>query len=384
MKSAAPNLCPGRENLFGSRHPAVGGPAADPSATAPLVVTFGAIGDLVLMTGFLKVLAEAWGAPVDMVCGRAPAALVYRGLDFVGEIHPMTSRRAPWWIHGSCRRVRRWLRVRPSGPVWSTELRAIRQVERFLVVTALQPRDHCVTAEDVPRGDLEHAGAWLTRLAHRSPTGLGPPPGALPAELPPPRLHLTPQEREDCRRWLAGQGWTGQPVVVLQSQSRSRERGRWPEGRWRATAAEVHRRVPGAWLMFVGSPREGPAVRRLVHDMEIPGVRAACSDLPLRRLFALLELAHSCISLDTGPAHVAAVLGCPTVVLAGRADPRRNHPVGLPGRLQVVTAYGSGPWPASRAEWESAHHVRDIPASRVVAAWDSLDLSPRGTAVTGR
>lgn len=365
-----------------SRDAAAGDPVAGRSANAPLVVTFGAIGDLVLMTGFLHALAEAWGAPVDLVCGRAPAALVYRGLDFVGEIHAMASRRAPWWIYASCRRVRRWLRSRPVGPVWSTELRASRQVERFLVRTARQARDHCVTAADVPRGDLEHAALWLARLAHRTPAGLGQPPVALPAELPPPRLHLAPHEREACRRWLGEQGWAGQPVVVFQSQSRSRERGRWPDGCWRSTAAEVRRRVPEAWLMFVGSPREQSAVERLVQGIETPGIRTACSDLPLRRLFALLELAHSCISLDTGPAHAAAVLGCPTVVLAGRADPRRNQPVGLPGRLRVVTAYGSGPWPTSRAEWESTHQVRDIPASWVVAAWDSLDLPPRGPAVS--
>ena len=44
--------------------------------------------------------------------------------------------------------------------------------------------------------------------------------------------------------------------------------------------------------------------------------------LPLRQLFALCTRAHSMISVDTGPAHAAAALDLPLVVLFG-AEPQR-------------------------------------------------------------
>jgi len=46
----------------------------------------------------------------------------------------------------------------------------------------------------------------------------------------------------------------------------------------------------------------------------------------LRTFFALCERAHGAISLDTGPAHVAAALGIPLVVLYGAQSPRRWLP----------------------------------------------------------
>jgi heptosyltransferase-2/heptosyltransferase-3 len=99
--------------------------------------------------------------------------------------------------------------------------------------------------------------------------------------------------------------------------------------------------------------------------------------LTLRRLFALLEHANSMISLDTGPAHAAAALGCPVVVLAGRADPRRNRPAGPPERVQLATAFAEGSWPTTVGEWWRLHHPADIQVASVVDAWSRLNTEPR-------
>jgi heptosyltransferase-2/heptosyltransferase-3 len=93
-------------------------------------------------------------------------------------------------------------------------------------------------------------------------------------------------------------------------------------------------------------------------------------DLPLRRLFALTTLCHSLVSLDTGPAHVAAVLGCPTLVIAGIVDPRWYRPIGE--HVAVVTAIPPERWPASSSEFGKVHHMTDIGVPQVAAAWDRL------------
>jgi heptosyltransferase-2/heptosyltransferase-3 len=101
----------------------------------------------------------------------------------------------------------------------------------------------------------------------------------------------------------------------------------------------------------------------------------AAHDLGLRRLFALATLAHSCVSLDSGPAHVAAACGCPVVVLMGMADPRRNRPLERSGGVEIVTSVPQPQWPASRAEWEAWHRVAEIEVPAVIEAWERLDLS---------
>ena len=57
------------------------------------------------------------------------------------------------------------------------------------------------------------------------------------------------------------------------------------------------------------------------------------AEVGLRRLFALCEASHSMISVDTGPAHVAAALGLPLVVMYGAEQQRfwlPRSPTGSP------------------------------------------------------
>ena len=59
----------------------------------------------------------------------------------------------------------------------------------------------------------------------------------------------------------------------------------------------------------------------LIHN----ALNLAC-DLPIPRLLALQSRASAMISVDTGPAHTAAAVGCPVLVLFGIADPVRIAP----------------------------------------------------------
>lgn len=56
----------------------------------------------------------------------------------------------------------------------------------------------------------------------------------------------------------------------------------------------------------------------------------------LRELAALLSKSRLFVGSDTGPMHIAAGLGVPTVALFGAVDHRRNGPYGPTGR--VITA----------------------------------------------
>src|SRR5690606_1215671 len=110
-----------------------------------------------------------------------------------------------------------------------------------------------------------------------------------------------------------------------------------------------------------GSPPEHPLLEdiRAAADGD-PRVFNGASELPIPRLLALVERAHGMVSVDTGPAHAAAALGCPPVVMFGAAPPAKWRPIG-PGRILVLGG-----------EHGAESRVSDLAPGQVVAAWRQL------------
>ena len=82
----------------------------------------------------------------------------------------------------------------------------------------------------------------------------------------------------------------------------------------------------------------------------------------LSRLAALAARAHSMISVDTGPAHVAGAMDCPLVVLYGQAGWGRWQPR---APTSTVTVLGPQvPTPGAR--------LLDFSPDQVVQAWRQL------------
>lgn len=348
----------------------------DERLPTPLVVRFGALGDLIQATSMFESLYRAWGRPCDLLAAHGWPGAVVRGLPSVGDVATVDSRRTPYRLSRTQRQAVGWLRRRPGGPAWLVEPRE-RPADKSLWLLARGgiARDCIVDAREVPREPLEHALDHLHRVVARNPSAMSPPPHALPESPPSPRLWVAEEETEECRRWLEDRGWRQEPIVVLQTQSRRSNRGRWPEERWVAAVHGVLRRLPEARVLLAGTPRELSDIRRLVALCDDARVEEAAADLPLRRLFALLTLAHSCISLDSGPAHAAATLGCPVAVLPGMADPRRCAPRGAPGSVQVVASIPESAWPDDPIRWQTAHRMEAIEVDAVLAGWQSACAS---------
>ena len=95
-------------------------------------------------------------------------------------------------------------------------------------------------------------------------------------------------------------------------------------------------------------------------------MHSVAGDLPLRRLLALLSTAHSCISVDTGPAHAAAALNCPLTVLFGQANPARFRPRSAASPVRVLQGF-AGDSDSGQAD------ISLIEPQQVIDAW-SADL----------
>jgi heptosyltransferase-2/heptosyltransferase-3 len=173
-------------------------------------------------------------------------------------------------------------------------------------------------------------------------------PKALAAPPPPLAAHpvagcaleVGAAARLDVAAWLASLGLGARRLLLVQAgNKRTMRRGDrrrasntkyWPEERWGAVVDAMAARCPGHAILLLGVPSEhalNEEIRRHARAREVYNVAA---DLPVPRLVALLERADGMVSVDTGPAHAAAAVGLPLVVLFGAADPALYRPRGAP------------------------------------------------------
>ncbi|MCC7494612.1 MAG: lipopolysaccharide heptosyltransferase II [Fimbriimonadaceae bacterium] len=100
---------------------------------------------------------------------------------------------------------------------------------------------------------------------------------------------------------------------------------RWPLERF-VELTQALRATLGVGVVVVGSPDEADlcaAVRAAS-----PGVANLCGRTVLPHLAAVLARCAAVVANDTGPLHIAAALGVPTVALFGPTDPRLVAPLG--------------------------------------------------------
>ena len=140
---------------------------------------------------------------------------------------------------------------------------------------------------------------------------------------------------------------------------RGRDDKVWPVERWAQLLQLLHSRMPEAMLVLRGAAAEMPLLEAVAAAAALPCV--TCAGTELRPLFALCEMAHSMISVDSGPAHAAAALGLPLVVLYGTQSARVWLPRSSNG--SPVVALG-GPPELERAE--------QISVAAVFEAWCGL------------
>jgi len=139
-----------------------------------------------------------------------------------------------------------------------------------------------------------------------------------------------------------------------------------------ALISAVLQAKPQAQVLITGSSHERSMTSELALACASPRVRSIAGETSLRRLFALLSLAHSLVSVDTGPAHAAGAIGCPLVVLFGQTDPRANRPFSRTSPVLVVTGPPGAPELKGEAAWRRDHHMTGIAPQAVIDAWRSL------------
>jgi lipopolysaccharide heptosyltransferase I len=198
----------------------------------------------------------------------------------------------------------------------------------------------------IPRESLHVVEANLALL---SPLGLSPARAGTPV-FPIARDHAADAT---IARVLEEDGIKPEvPLLVIQPGSAGAHK-RWGIEAYRRLGDELALRL-GARTAVSWGPGEEPLARTIAHGMRTqPSIPPPTS---IAEMVALMRRATVVVGSDTGPVHVAAALGVPTIGLYGPTAARRNGPCG-PRAVTVESPTG---------------RMDGISVERVVAAVEAL------------
>jgi ADP-heptose:LPS heptosyltransferase len=356
-------------------------PAPSGTCDRPLVVRCGAFGDMVLLTALIRELHARFCRPVDIVTSGPWSEPLLRGQPGVGDILGVRSRKTPYWLSPDQRRVVRQLRRRGVGPTWYCDgndaamsmLKRAGFADRFIV----DVKDHPLLAG-------EHATEQWRRIGHIMPASMLTPPGADARAAAPPvadfaavvagcQLQVSAQQQADLDVWLPTRGLSNAPLILVQAgNKRTMRRGLrrlavnnkyWPAERWAAVIKFLRKDSPTQPILLLGTGPEYAMNQEIAALADIDRLYNVADDLPIPRLIALLARAAALITVDSGPAHAAAAVGCPQIVLFGKALPSLYRPWGTAG-AEVKVLLGN---------IDGKPDMLGIETSAVIEAWTTLE-----------
>jgi ADP-heptose:LPS heptosyltransferase len=337
----------------------------------PLALRCGALGDMVLLTTLIRVLHAEFQAPVDIVTSGPWSEPLLRGQPGVGEIFSVRSRKTPYWMSIDQQRVVRQLRARGAGPTWFCDGD---EAARPIIERSGIHSEYIVDVKDHPLLRGEHATQQWRRLAQIMPSRGAAPRVSIDAVLPGCYLEVTQAQRTQLTAWLKTRGLADQPLILMQiGNKRTMRRGLrrlavnhkyWPNERWAEVLRYLRQQHPRHSLVLLGTGPEFKLNQEVAALAAISGLHNVADDLPIPRLVSLLDRADGLVTVDSGPAHAAAAVGCPQVVLFGKASPSLYRPWGTAGAdVQLLTGFIDG-----------EPNMLGIEAGSVIAAWSALKL----------
>ncbi|GIX50652.1 MAG: glycosyl transferase [Limisphaera sp.] len=275
-----------------------------------LVIKLGAFGDLVLaFDAFHAIRSHHRDASITLLTRKAYASWA-RQMPWFDEVWEDPSLR--WW---EWRRTLQWRRqLRAAG---------------FTRVYDLQGNDRTAFYFRILGRPKPEWSGPVPGCSHPRPDFRGP---ALPVHerlLRQLEAAGVPRAGRAPLEWLTGPvdqfRLPPRYVVLVPGCSPHRPQKRWPAQNY----AQLARRLfeTGLEVLLVGTSADRDATERIKH--EEPRVRDLTGQTDFGQLAELARRATAVVGNDTGPIHLMAAVGAPTLVLySGESDPRRMLPPG--------------------------------------------------------
>ncbi|HEX9791052.1 MAG TPA: glycosyltransferase family 9 protein [Kiloniellales bacterium] len=228
--------------------------------------------------------------------------------------------------------------------VWTDDRPHWLDLRRWLGHIAKLRRAGFTRVYDLQRS--QRTGWYFRLLGPRPPEWVGSVPGCSHRYVDPPdAVHITvrnahmlaqagiahvPQPDLSFMRADIGRFAIQHPYALLvPGSSAHRPDKRWPAALFAELAKSLAQE--GITPVLVGGPAERDAMRTI--NQLCPQARDLCGQTDIAEMVTLASDARVAIGNDTGPLHVVAAAGCPTVALFGRA----SHPIKTRPPAQKVT-----------------------------------------------
>ena len=337
----------------------------------PLVIKFGALGDMILTTPLIRALYERHGIPCEVVGRGDFVPDIYRNQSSVSKVIIIQSNKTPYCLNRPKKELVSWLKQRNNQIVYMAQSDNLSQrILNRARVTA--------TATDltVLRYDNEHVIDHMARMA-RFVDEFGNVSKDYNRGV---QVEVTEDEIIKLNHWLKSLRCHENPYILVQAGYRKYMRhGRkklkskhWPELRWKELIQLILKKYPQIKILLTGSGNECSLTTHISSIINDERVVPVAGQLNVRRLFALISQAKGMISVDTGAAHAAAAVNCPLVVLFGQTDPRVNRPISRNSPVVVVTGPENAPVEDCEEGWSKHHSMEGIAVNKVFEAWESI------------
>ncbi len=353
-----------------------------------LLITFEALGDAVMRCGFIRALAAGGG--LDLA-GR-PYLALYAGTPGVGrtiDARCLERRRDPRLdiLSGARRRLAALLQAGRYDEVICYQRDAERGLRRWLQVRLPGVRilEIPYRREPPPAHETDDGRRMLAALG-LSVSGFAAVPSldvaadlavaaaARLGGLPGPVVCIQPGTALTTRPWWDPRRRRGNPKAL-------------PVATWAELVTRLLRDGSAGTILCLGSEAErtlAAAIRAAVPSALAPRILLDTVGLPVPAMAAVVRESALLVSIDTGPAHVAAAVGARVLVIFGPTDTARYAPRG-PGLVRTVThAVPCRPCHGTSRARACRDNIclRLMPVERIRAAVVDLLLEPR-SATTG-
>lgn len=183
---------------------------------------------------------------------------------------------------------------------------------------------------------------------------------------PAPRFEVGEYSRRIVREWIDAAPAARGPLIAMHLGAGTQAK-QWPESHWQELIGRLIV-AREARIALVGGAEDGLLAARVTGDRAWPGLINLVGRTRVDELAAVLEAADVFVGADSGPAHLAASVGTPAVVLfSGTNDPAQWRPAGADVTV-LKHDVACSPCHRTSCPWADHPCLRQLLPSTVAAA----------------
>lgn len=141
-----------------------------------------------------------------------------------------------------------------------------------------------------------------------------------------PQINITKEEEAKGKKIIKDKGFFDKPLIGVFPGASFGPSKKWYPERYKETLNELCTKYD-AYPVIFGGAGDVEAAREIKKDLKLRFLDLS-GKVSLREFMAIVKNVKVFISNDSGPMHIAAALGTPTVGIFGSTEPQRTAPLG--------------------------------------------------------